>query len=66
MHRRVTITSKNVNQMAWMKGYRGVAGLARELGVHRVSVFRAASGKSGFKRLRSRLEAVLTQPGGMQ
>ncbi|MCW5559187.1 MAG: hypothetical protein KIT22_15325 [Verrucomicrobiae bacterium] len=59
MHDHTKLTSRSVNQIAWRRGYRGVAGLARALGVHRVSVFRAANPKTRLTGLRKRIEAAL-------
>jgi hypothetical protein len=36
------ITVENLNQLAWARGYRGVAGLARHLNRHRVTLWKAA------------------------
>ena len=63
MSAEVEVTGKTINQLAWCSGFRGAAGLARHLGVHRVSVFRAAAGHPGLKRLRSRIVSTLARKG---
>ena len=35
------VTVQNLNQLCYVAGYRGVAGLARHIGRHRVTVWKA-------------------------
>lgn len=39
--RKEPITTRNLAQLAWASGHRGVSGLARAIGRHRVTVYQA-------------------------
>lgn len=55
------ITTRNIAQHAWRAGFRGVTGLARELGVHRVSVYKALRFPNRHRPLVRRLHDAVTQ-----
>lgn len=43
------IDAKDLPRLAWLNGYRGVTGLAKAIGRHRVTVHQAAKNPNKYK-----------------
>jgi DNA-binding phage protein len=53
-------TELDLAERAWRAGFRGVSGLAREIGCNRVSIYRAAQNPRRYGPLWAKISALLS------